>query len=342
MFKLFLCTAQVKAEQIDYPLGAFNPNASLLLRTPRPMLYLIKAKSKLKVVPFFYKRSTTRITYDEAFAETGIARTKGLSVGLTKSYKEKWGVWGLLLGGKTEGSATLSLNNCVSAINGICLNADFPQFSWTNINLGFGLTYEVFNLKKYAITLPIYFGPFISYANLKQSMASRDNSGLVSDFDIHSEGTMGGLMFGWQAGIPLASIPGVNKIKFLHNFTWEPFMVGYKLFINQCQKYQVTSVRTADTSGHNLQTLSSPGCREKASRLDYGSGRLKLVPRYRFIEGVNGVGGMGFTYNPWNITFDVITRGFLSHSGNKGIHNEVAYSISFGFGNSKNLLPVKN
>lgn len=331
---LVICLSRpAEAAVIDIARQNFGERANLnfILTSPFPLLYLDEGNYKVSFKPAYLDISFDQITQNERFFLAGETEGYGVSVGASYAFKDRWGVWGFGFGGYYDGDLSRTVNECpVGSVE--CFDNDLTDISQTNLNLGFGLTYQIVRGEKNGFSLPVFFGPLVSYNNYSQSIRTSDAGTVVSDFDMRSDGMTLGLMWGVHAAVPLSIIPYVNRVEFLTRWTLQPYWVGYRYIVNRCHDYDVKNVRAEDSSGLGLQTASTSGCEgERQFSVQESEVGLRSISEYAGY-------GIAATYNPWNLTlqalftvdpFGIEKRFFRQEEPAKFRY----FSLSWNFGN---------
>ena len=90
---IILLFNSVQAHEIDFTLDEFGDaaNNNSLFSSPLPLLYLDKGDYKISLKPTYFEGDLDKITTGNLFKIKGNYKGWGGSVGVSHSYKDKWG-----------------------------------------------------------------------------------------------------------------------------------------------------------------------------------------------------------------------------------------------------------
>lgn len=256
---------------------------------PMPMLYYKPGEWQVNVMPV-YIDGQLGTELGGARATTNKLNGLGAGASYSRAFADKWGwyLWGI--GNTMDGE--FAFTNPAVNISG---------FSASFLTLSAGVVYQFFGEEDGGFTLPVFFGPLLAHADMKQTVRAPGVGN--ADFDMTLRETSPGAMIGVQAGI--------NATK---HFKLNPYLMGGTFGFTECHKYTAT-VRS------DPQSYSNP------------SGQIcsgQKIPYDSFVVGM----GLNATYKPWNVTVN-LTAPLLKNAlmGGTSDIDVTMLSVSWAFGN---------
>jgi hypothetical protein len=296
-------------------------NSKILANPPLPMNYLEEKTWKLNLQPALISAEIDRKGFGESNTskESGDFNGYGGSFSYSYSFKEKWGLFGLVSGVSLSGDAKFEQGggNCGPSL---CDVVEITNSDSNFYNFGAGVTYQFWGKEKDKFALPIFFGPNLTFAKTSQSVKGSRGGVTYADFDMEGSSAFIGLMLGVQGRITW------------DNFVINPFFITTQVLNDKCKTYDVTVIRTEDTTSISsgdpkLYDQSTDDCVTS----DNSSGQGGRLFRYKDHSDLYSL-GLNITYSPWNLTLN-ITAPFFDFFKDESDPKATLYTLSYSFGN---------